>query len=161
MAKRTLSSLALLLVALWAFLPKSPSPARAATEPLLVVAGLTFPAQDVRLADLKSAFRGTATLVAGKRLIPVNHTLETPLRIEFDRVVLGLEPAAVGRFWVDRRIRDEGSPPTTVAPEMAVRVAASLPGAVTYATKAMLNPKLKVLSVEGKHASQPGYPLRP
>ena len=133
----------------------------AADEPLLIIVGLTFPNKDISLASLKDAFGGASTTVAGKRLIPVNHPLESPPRVSFDKIVLKLEPAAVGRFWVDRRIRGEGMPPTTAASaELAVRIAASLPNAITYATKSMLNPKVKVITVDGKGADQAGYPLK-
>lgn len=132
--------------------------ARAAAEPLYVVAAQTFPASDISFANLKSAFRGQPVEVGGKRLVPVNHPLNAPLRVTFDQIVLGLDPSAVGRFWVDQRIRDEGKPPTTAStPDIAVRVAASLAGAITYASKAMLNPKLKVLTVDKKSVGQAGY----
>jgi hypothetical protein len=131
----------------------------AAPEPLLVIVGLKFPAKNLKLADLKTLFRGEATYLGDKRLVPINHEVNTADRMSFDRVVLGLEPQAVGRFWVDKRIRDEGSPPKAVAPELAVRIVAALPNAVTYGTKAALNPKVMALSLDDKHAGQPGYPL--
>ena len=158
----TFRKFAVLSLALWslALLRISPSPATAAAEPLLVVAGLTFPAADITFANLKSAFRGQAITIGGKHVIPINHPLDAPMRIAFDHMVLGLEPAAVGRFWVDMRIRDEGKPPTTASSsELAQRIAASLPGAVTYAEKSLLNAKLKVLTVDGKAAGQAGYAL--
>jgi hypothetical protein len=133
----------------------------AADEPLLAIVGLSFPTQDVSMATLKDAFGGQTTLVGGKRLIAVNHPLESKLRVAFDRAVLRLEPAAVGRFWVDRRIRAEGMPPTTATtPELAVRIVASLPNSITYATKSMLNPKVRALTVDGKAAGGAGYALK-
>lgn len=153
----TVLSIAAWLALWWSGAPGSV--ARAAQEPLLVIVGLKFPARDIRLADLKSAFRGEAAYLGDKRLIPINHDLETPTRVEFDRAILGLEPAAVGRFWVDRRIRDEGSPPRAVAPELAIRVVAALPNAITYGTRAQLNPKVVAISVDGVSAGQSDYPL--
>lgn len=82
------------------------------------------------------------------------------MRIEFDRAVLGLEPSAVGRYWVDRRIRDEGVPPKSIpTDELAVRVVAAVPAALTYARKSLLNPKVKVLTIDGKAAGEAGYAL--
>lgn len=160
MTTRTFAVFATLLLAL-ACLRLSPPIAGAAPEPTLVVAGLTFPGTDITFANLKSAFRGQAITVGGKKLIPINHPLDAPLRIAFDKAVLGLEPAAVGRFWVDMRIRDEGKPPTMAASsELAQRITATLPGAITYATKAMLNAKLKALTVDGKAAGAAGYPIK-
>ncbi len=161
MTTRSLSGLSVFLLA-WALvfgrldLPV----ATAAGEPLLVIVGLTFPVDDIDLADLKSAFRGKHTYVAGKRLIPINHALKTPLRDAFDRAILGLEGAAVGRYWIDRQIRDEGQPPVTVrSADLAVRAVAALPGGISYATRALLTAKVKTLSIEGKSAGQSGYAL--
>jgi hypothetical protein len=160
MNSRKFAVVALLLWAL-ACLRLSPPRAAALAEPILVVAGLTFPGTDISFANLKSTYRGQAISIAGKRVIPINHPLDAPLRIAFDRSVLGLEPAAVGRFWVDMRIRDEGRPPTTASsPAIAQRIAASLSGAITYSDSSLLNSKLKVLTVDGKAAGQAGYPVK-
>lgn len=130
------------------------------SEPLVVVAAVGFPANDISLAALKLAFRGQIAQVNGKRVIPINHAVGTEMRIEFDRVVLDLEPSAVGRYWVDRRIRDEGVPPKSIpTAELAVRVVAAVPAAITYARKSLLNPKVKALSIDGKSAGEPGYAL--
>lgn len=109
---------------LWTQTPALVDRPRALTtrEPLLVVASTGFPANDISLAALKLAFRGQIAHVAGKRVIPINHNVGTELRVEFDRIVLGLEPSAVGRYWVDRRIRDEGLPAKSIpTAELAVR----------------------------------------
>jgi hypothetical protein len=96
--------------------------------------------------------------------VPINHPRDTRARVAFDRIALGLEPAAIGRFWIDQRIRDQGSPTTTASsPELALRVVAALGGAITYASKSTAIDKwsLKVLTVNEKSAGQPGYPLTP
>jgi hypothetical protein len=148
------------LVLSLAFMRLELSTARGAAEPLLVVVGVTFPADDIKLADLKTAFRGQATTVGGKRIIPINHPIGSPLRVAMDKTLLGLEPSAVARFWVDRRIRDEGNPPTTAStPELALRIAASLASSITYSSKALLNPKVKALTIDGKAAGAAGYAL--
>ena len=158
----TRTCLALALVVLtFALLPLS-ARVSAADEPVLVVVGATFPANDISLAALKDSFAGRAVMIAGKRLIPINHPPNSALRVAFDRAVLGLEPAAIARFWVDARIRAEGMPPTTAAtPDLAMRIVASLAHTVSYGTKAMLNPKVKAISVDGKSAADGGYALKP
>lgn len=136
----------------------------AATEPLLIVVGPKFPGTDLPYASLKSAFRGQRVTVTGKVLVPINHPADSPLRVTFDKMILGLKPDAVARFWVDMRIRDQGKPPTTAStPELALRIAGALDGAITYTTKSALPAKsaLKVLSVDGTAAGQPAYALQP
>ena len=137
-----------------------PPRALAEAEPLVVVVAVAFADKDISLAKLKTAFRGQIAHVAGKPLVPINHSTGSPLRVEFDQLVLGLDPAAVGRFWVDQRIRDEAKPPKTVpTPEVAVRVVAAIPTAVTYARQSLLNPKVKTLTIDGKAAGESGYAL--
>jgi hypothetical protein len=161
MTSRKLYALALL--AWWVmFLPPRPSTVAAANaDTLIVVVGLTFPGTDISYADLKSAFRAQPVTVGGLRVIPVNHPRDSALRVDFDRVVLGLEPSAVGPFWVDMRIRDQGKSPTTApTAEFAVRIAAALSGAITYSVKSAPAVKVKVLTVGGKAAGQSGYALQ-
>jgi hypothetical protein len=152
----------MLLTLLVSVLLARPVPAqlRAAPDPLLVVVGLTFPGSEISLQDLKGAFRGQLVSASGVRLIPINHALGSPLRVAFDRLVLGLKPAEVGRFWIDQRIRDTGKPPTTApSVDLALRAAATLRGAITYARRSQLLPRLKVLRVDGKAAGDAEYPL--
>jgi hypothetical protein len=161
MLKRTTFGFSVLLL-VGALLPASMPRANAADEPLLVIVGSAFPATDVAFATLKEAFRGRIASMAGARLIAVNHPLESAPRVGFDRLVLKLKPTDVGRYWVDVKVRDSGKPPTTAATsELAVRIVASLPNAISYATRPMLSPKVKVLTVDGKSATQPGYALAP
>lgn len=133
---------------------------RAAGKTLVVVVGASSTIKNIDFAILRRAFSGLPAEVDGKRLLPINHPNGAPLREAFDRMVLGLEPGDVGKFWIDKRIRDEGSPPKSVpSPELAIRIAASLPNAITYASPELVNASVKVLTVGGKAPGQPGYPL--
>ena len=142
-----------------ALLPQR-QPVRAAGKPLVVVVGASSTSKDIDIGTLRRAFEGLPSVLDGKRLIPVNHANNTPLRVAFDRQILRLEPGDVGKFWIDKRIRDEGAPPKTVpSPDLAVRLAASVPGIITYASAELVNASVKVLTVGGKSPSDSGYPL--
>jgi hypothetical protein len=136
--------------------------ARAAGKPLVVIVSSGLPIHDIGLSQLRSAFLGEgAEYAPGKRLIAINHPPGTPARDGFDLTVLGLKPDAVGRFWVDRRIRDQPGPPKTVpSVDLALRLTMSLPGAITYVPPELVNPKVKTLSIGGKAPGQAGYPLQ-
>jgi hypothetical protein len=144
-----------------ASLPGYGASVRAAGKPLLMVMAVSSSIRDISTPTLRRVFQGLPTEFEGsKRFIPVNHPIGTPARIQFDRTVLSLEPSQVGAFWIDRRIRDETPPPRTVpSAELAMRIAASLPGAITYISPEMVNASVRVLSVDGKSAGQHGYPL--
>lgn len=135
---------------------------RAAGQPLVVVVAAALPLKDISTAVLRRSFMGEAAeYAAGKRLIPINHPPGTPARMQFDRTILGLQPDEVGRFWIDRRIRDQPPPPKTVpSVELAVRIVMSLPGAISYATADMVNANVRVLSIDGKSPGQAGYALQ-
>jgi ABC-type phosphate transport system substrate-binding protein len=130
-----------------------------AHDPLVVIVSLQTSMTDISLATLRRVFQGEATNATdGKRLIPMNSPLKSAERELFDRKVLGLEPAAVGRFWIDRRIRDEGLPPRTLpSVDLGVRVVASYPGAIAYVRASVAGKSVRILKVDGKSYSDPGY----
>jgi hypothetical protein len=136
--------------------------AHATGKALVVIVAANLGVKDVSTAALRRIFQGLATdFEGGKRYIPLNLATGTAARVHFDRAVLGLEPTQVGAFWIDRRIRDESPPPRTIpSPELALRIVASLPGAITYVYPELLNATVRVLTVEGKGPGQPGYLLR-
>jgi hypothetical protein len=151
-----LAALLLPLAASWPL----PHDARAqAARPLLVVVGHATGLTDISSALLRRAFEGyPAEYQPGKRLLPLNHPTSSSERQRFDRVVLGLNPDEVGRFWVDQRIRSAGQPPRTLpSPELAVRVVLSFAGAITYTTADMVKPGLNVLKIDGRAPTDPSY----
>jgi ABC-type phosphate transport system substrate-binding protein len=75
----------------------------------------------------------------GAPIVPINAPPGSDMRIAFDRAVLQLDPDAVGRFWIDRRIRGLGLPPRHVAdPASVVRVVEKLVGAIGYTPEALV-----------------------
>lgn len=150
-----------LLLLLAAALPIAPR-ARAAGPALLVVVGIDTPVKDIAAAMLRRCFLGLPTDYGpNKRFVPVNHPAGSPTRVAFDRAVLGLEPSAMGAFWIDRRIRDESPPPRAVATAaLALKIAGSVPGGITYITPDQLNASVKAITVEGKDIKSVGYLLK-
>jgi hypothetical protein len=140
-----------------------PRPARAEEDVIVlaVVTGSSNRTDRVTLDQLRRVFLGERVDDAsGNRFIPINHPPKTPDRVGFDRVVLGMDPDAVGRFWVDRRIRGGAPPPRTVdSVATLVRVVDRLPGAIAYLRPSQVDAVLRVLTVEGKLPSVAGYPV--
>jgi hypothetical protein len=140
---------------------KSSLASAAAGKHLVIIMGASSPVTDVSSAVLRRAFLGEAAdMGGGKRFIALNHPPSSAVRVSFDKLVLGLSAEQVGAFWIDRKIRAESSAPRAVpSPELAARIVASLPGAVTYATPELVTPQVKVLTVDGKAPGSAGYPL--
>lgn len=161
MLKKLMHTIALVVLAWSLVSPFDPGARAEANQPLFVVVGASTDMTDISLAALRRAFQGEPAFTpSGKRLVPLNHAIGIPERVAFDRGVLGLEPDEVGRFWINRRIRDEGAPPRTLpSAELGVRVVASYPGAITYIQAKFLNPSVRVLRIDGKLPGDPGYLL--
>lgn len=129
--------------------------------PILIVVSAESPLTDISMADLRRAFLGEDVNLNGKRIVPFSQALGSIARVDFDQAVLKLEPEHVGKFWIDRRIRDQSPPPRSVPTEtLAIKVAASLPNALTYIAAGSLNNRLKALTIDGHGPSDPNYPLR-
>jgi hypothetical protein len=110
--------------------------------------------------DLKRAFMGESTAVAGTRLVPLNFMPNSRERIAFDTTVLKMSPEEVARYWIDRKIRGLPGSPRAVAPvEVLMKVVGRLPGAVSYGEPGNVSPDVKVIPIDGKLPSDPGYPL--
>jgi hypothetical protein len=134
------------LIALWPL-----EPAVAERVGLVVIVHPGTKATQVHVSELRALYLRQAEYIAGERLIPLNYAAGTSLRVDFDTRVLGLTPQAVGRYWVDARIRGIGLPPRSVAlPQLVLRTVAALPGAIGYVPKSILQgAAVKVLRVDG------------
>lgn len=151
-----------LLVAATARFEVRPASAQApARDPLVVIIANAAGVSDIAISVLRNAFRGEyAEYAPGKRLLPFNHPPEAPERKAFDRAVLGLDPDAMGRYWIARRIRGEGLAPRAF-PNVALglRAVAAYPGAITYMRAKNVNTSVRVLTIDGHAPGQPNYPL--
>jgi hypothetical protein len=156
---KLLQTISALLLSLALLLPVGPRSQAAERENLVVIVANATGISDISLVALRRAFRGeSAEYKTGKRIVPFNQPVGARERVAFDRAVLGLEPEVVGRFWIDRRIRDEGLPPRTLpSAEVGLRVVASYPGALTYLRSSVVNRTVRVLSIDGVAPGQPGY----
>ncbi len=97
---------------------------------------------------------------SGRALIPLNHPPRSGARAGFDRIVLGLTPEEVGRFWIDRRLRGLAGPPRSLdSIPLLLRLIQRFPGAISYARSPLPLEGLRVLRVNGKRPEDPGYAL--
>lgn len=116
--------------------------------------------RDISFPDLRQMYRGRHLSVSGVKVIPFNHPANTPDRVAFDRIVLGMSPEEVGRYWVDQKIRGGDSPPRTIdSVALLLRVVAALEGSLGYVREGFSSPELRTVSIEGKMPNDAGYPL--
>lgn len=125
---------------------------------LAVVAAKEFPADELSFGDLKRLYMGDPINVSGKRVVPLAMPPHSPERVAFDESVLGMNPDEVGRYWIDRKIRGQsGAPKALDSGELLVRVVSKVDGAVAYVRPNLVGPGVKVLRIDGKAPSDPGY----
>lgn len=111
-------------------------------------------------AELKRAFSGDAVVVDDQRLIPFNYPPGSTERVGFDRAVLDMSEAEVGRFWVDRKIRGEGEPPRALPTALHVhKIVARFPGAIGYLPLDQLTPDVVAIKIDGLLPSARGYSI--
>jgi hypothetical protein len=137
----------------------SPAP-RAGDSPLILVVAAANPMVDVSRGNLRRLFLGEPTSGPGGKLIPLNQSPGTAVRDRFDRVVLGLEPDDVARFWIDQRIRGQSGAPRAIPVAMLIRVVPQLAGAIGYVRVHELGAGMKAITIDGKKAGEAGYLLQ-
>ncbi len=142
-----------------------PKPARADlstnTTTLALVVSTDSKTSELSLRQLGLIFRSQpVTSPSGKRFVAFNHPPRTPDRVGFDRVVLGMTPEEVARYWIDRRIRDGARAPRTVDSVTTLkRVVQHLPSAIAYLNVDQVDGDLRILTIDGKRPGEPGYPV--
>ena len=112
------------------------APVRASSQlELTVFVHAHAAAKQMSAVEMETMFTRTQTRWDdGTPIVPINAPPGSELRVEFDRVVLRLNPDQVGRFWIDRRVRGLGMPPRHMSePATIVRVVEKLNGAIAYA----------------------------
>lgn len=134
------------------------SPAYAESVRLRLVVSKTSNLSDISIGDLRQLFLRKRASLGNDKAIPFNHPPGSPDRVGFDRVLLGMGPDEVARYWVDRRVRSGDAPPRTVdSITLLVGVVAKLQGAIGYVRDGYATPDLKTLSIEGRHPGDAGY----
>lgn len=127
---------------------------------LVVVVAKTSPVNELSLAELRRMYMGEPLDSGGQRLIPFNHGPSLKERIAFDKLVLGMSPQEVSRYWVDRRIRGQSGSPKAIDPaDVHQRVVVKLPGAVGYVRIDELRDDVKIVRIDGKAPNDRDYPL--
>jgi hypothetical protein len=136
------------------------TPARAANAGLVLVVAKSSAVSNVTKAELNRLFSGDPIKLEGEAVVPFALAPSLAERRAFDRVVLGMGPDEVNKYWIDRRIRGQGNPPKSApSPEVMAKVVASFPGAIGYLPAASLTPALKAVAIDGKAYTDPAYLL--
>ncbi len=119
-----------------------------AAEELVVIVHPSNAVKTLDVYELETIFTTSRAHWSGSsRITPFNLPPHSPTRVAFDRMVLRLLPDAVGRFWVDQRVRGRGMPPRQLSdPQLVRRVVAAMPGAIAYVPASFVDENVKVVA---------------
>jgi hypothetical protein len=139
-----------------------PSANAAPLVPLAIVVSKNSSLTNLSTYELKHLYLGEfVTDPNGKRLIPLNQAVTSLDRQSFDAAVLGMSTQQQASYWIDRRIRGmSGSPRAVDSSDLAQRVVARLEGTLTYLPLSAVGRDVKVVRVDGKLPTDPGYGIR-
>jgi ABC-type phosphate transport system substrate-binding protein len=155
------ASLALCAVTALALAWTWPSSAVAEGQKLVVVVAKGSPIKSLTKSQLKRTFLGEAVTEQKVALVPFNSQPGSPPRATFDQAILGMSPAEVGRYWVDRKVRAQSGAPRSL-PSMAhvLKVVAKFPGAISYVPADQLTAALQPVAIDGVAHTDAKYPLK-
>ena len=125
---------------------------------LAVIVNKSNPVVTLDRDELRPIFQTTKKAWgSGEDAQPINLPEDSPLRNEFDKAVLGLDPERVARYWTDRKVRGGARPPIRVTSSSAMlKAVAAKPGAIGYVRMSEVNNSVKVVAkISGGKLSQP------
>jgi ABC-type phosphate transport system substrate-binding protein len=95
--------------------------------------------------QLKNIFLKKKHFIADQKLIPVNISANEPLRIEFEKSILGMDRQRLNSFWTKQHFHGV-SPPSTQSSTHALKLfVQNVEGAIGYLPKDLLDNNLKVV----------------
>jgi hypothetical protein len=134
------------------------SPALA--EPIVVVVDRDNPKTDVSLDELKSYYTGKRhEWPDGARVVLLDLESGAAERAAFETAALGMSATDYDRWWVDQKVRGQGSAPKATSAGAAVKLAAKMRGAIAYVRASQVDASVKVLTVNGVAPGGAGYPI--
>jgi hypothetical protein len=129
----------------------------AATEELAVIVHPSNTAS-LSMAEIAAVFKTTRRFWSGStRIMALNLPAGSRERVQFDRVVLGLDGDAVLRFWIDRKIRGgEPQPRDVPEPEVALSIVQRVETAIGYVPAHLVKTGVRVVARVSANASEIG-----
>jgi ABC-type phosphate transport system substrate-binding protein len=100
------------------------------------------------LPEIAAIFKTTMRYWSGsKRIMAFNLPARSSERVLFDRVILGWDPDAALRFWIDRKIRGGEPPPRSVPePQLVLRIVQQAENAIGYVPSHLVKTGVRVIA---------------
>lgn len=115
---------------------------------IAVVVARNSPIQELSEFKLKKLYLGAHIIdPSGERIIPLNHLAESPDRVAFDQMALGMAPDEAARYWIDRMIRGEsGAPKALGSPQLVQQTVSKAVHSIAYVRLDQVSDELRVIA---------------
>jgi hypothetical protein len=105
--------------------------------------------ESINSAMLRRYYTGRASDIDGKRAVPINYKLDSPISQSFMEDIMRQSPGEYQQDWVDRQIRGEGTAPMVQNSVDAVMgMVNTVPGAIGYIPTDQADDRVKIIEVE-------------
>lgn len=130
-------------------------------DSLAVVVARNSPLRELSQFELKKLYLGSKlTNPSGKPIMPLNQVTQSPDRVAFDALVLGMTPEEAAKYWIDRKIRGQsGAPEGVRSDELLQRIIMQREHSVAYVRVDQLLEGVRVISIDGARPGDAGYRL--
>jgi ABC-type phosphate transport system substrate-binding protein len=134
----------------------------AETDPIAIVVRPDVPVDNLSFAELRRLMLGDRQYWSSDLRITL--LVRAPGSRERDvvlKTIYQMSEAQFRQYWIAKVFRAEApsGPRIVYSNEMAVELAAAIPGAVTFVDASQVPSGLKVLKINGRLPREPGYPL--
>jgi hypothetical protein len=133
---------------------------QAAYPQVAVIVNRANPVTNLSVDQLQRLYLGASTTFPnGGSVVPIEYP---PARRAFYQSLLHMSELAVTRHWIGVMFRGENPSPLRAidSAEALRRTVAETPGALAFIAVAAVDSTVKVVTVDGRHPRDPGYPLR-
>lgn len=112
----------------------------------VVIVAQDAPTQTIKIEQLKRIYLGKELInPQGKRWVPINLSLENPLRIEFTQQLFQKKPEEMESYWNKQYFKGI-SPPYVVASEEAmIRFIVNTPEAIGYISRCNIDDRSRIV----------------
>jgi ABC-type phosphate transport system substrate-binding protein len=134
-----------------------------APRPLAIVVNPNVPETNLSFAELRRIFLGEQQYWPDRSKVTL--LVRAPTAYERSMVldrIYRMDEDRFRQYWIGKMFRAEvaAGPKIVYSSDMALNLIAAIRGSITFVPLSAVTPDVKVLRIDGKPPSEPGYPLQ-
>lgn len=132
-------------------------------RPLAIVVNKGVPVNGLSFSELRRVFLGEQQFWPDRSKVTL--LVRAPTAYERSLVldrIYRMDEDRFRQYWIGKMFRAEvaAGPKIVYSSEMALNLVSAIRGSITFVPLAAVTPEVKVLRIDGKLPSEPGYPLQ-